>query len=156
MPNQEPASAGVFGNGPVRVGTQGLFRPLWKLSSRLFSQPDWLPLSLRGCFRKGCRKKCAPDNPKGNQYSVPDTYFCCFPSALENIRPWPLVPISLKNSELNNHPQYLSGLPRARLPTTFLKIAVYTAISRKVVGKMCTRQSRKVIWDMFNTLFLTP
>ena len=25
---------------------------------------------------------------------------------------------------------------------------VYTAISRKVVGKMCTRQSRKVIWDM--------
>ena len=31
----------------------------------------------------------------------------------------------------------------------------YTAISRKVVGKMCTRQSREVIWDMFNTLFLT-
>ena len=31
----------------------------------------------------------------------------------------------------------------------------YTAISRKVVGKMCTRQSRKVIWDMINTLFLT-
>ena len=30
-----------------------------------------------------------------------------------------------------------------------------TAISRKVVGKMCTRQSRKVIWDMINTLFLT-
>ena len=31
----------------------------------------------------------------------------------------------------------------------------YTAISGKVVGKMCTRQSRKVIWDMRNTLFLT-
>ena len=31
----------------------------------------------------------------------------------------------------------------------------YTAISRKVVGKMCTRQSRKVLWDMINTLFLT-
>ena len=31
----------------------------------------------------------------------------------------------------------------------------YTAISTKVVGKMCTRQSRKVIWDMINTLFLT-
>ena len=31
------------------------------------------------------------------------TYFCCFPLALANIRPWPLVPffqISLKNSEL--------------------------------------------------------
>ena len=33
---------------------------------------------------------------------------------------------------------------------------VYTAISKKVVGKMYTRQSRKVIWDMINnTLFLT-
>ena len=32
----------------------------------------------------------------------------------------------------------------------------YTAIWRKVVGKkMCTRQPRKVIWDMINTLFLT-
>ena len=33
----------------------------------------------------------------------------------------------------------------------FLLIYVYTAISRKVVGKMCTRQSRKVIWDMVDT-----
>ena len=32
---------------------------------------------------------------------------------------------------------------------------MYTAISTKVVGKMRTRQSRKVIWDMINTLFLT-
>ena len=31
----------------------------------------------------------------------------------------------------------------------------YIAILRKVVGKMCTRQSRKVIWDVINTLFLT-
>ena len=30
-----------------------------------------------------------------------------------------------------------------------------TAILRKVVGKMCTQQSRKVTWDMINTLFLT-
>ena len=31
-----------------------------------------------------------------------------------------------------------------------------TVISRGVVGKklMCTRQYRKVIWDMINTLFL--
>ena len=32
---------------------------------------------------------------------------------------------------------------------------LYTAISRKVVGKMCTRESRKVIWDVISTLFLT-
>ena len=30
-----------------------------------------------------------------------------------------------------------------------------TAISRRLSEKMCTRQSRKVIWDMFNTPFLT-
>ena len=31
-----------------------------------------------------------------------------------------------------------------------------TAISRNVVGKkICARRSRKVIWDMINTLFLT-
>ena len=30
-------------------------------------------------------------------------------------------------------------------------IQTYRAISRKVVGKMCTRQSRKVIWDIINT-----
>ena len=34
-------------------------------------------------------------------------------------------------------------------------IISYTAISKKLVGKMCTRQSRKVIWDMINILFLT-
>ena len=33
-------------------------------------------------------------------------------------------------------------------------IQLCTAISRKVVGKMCTQQSQKVIWDMINTLFL--
>ena len=50
--------------------------------------------------------------PNGNlgydQFTVPDdcscrTYFCCFPLALANIYPWPLVlffQISLKNSEL--------------------------------------------------------
>ena len=37
-----------------------------------------------------------------------------------------------------------------------VKKILYTAISRKVVGKnVCTLQSRKVIWDMINTLFLT-
>ena len=36
-----------------------------------------------------------------------------------------------------------------------MKFVYYTAIPRKVAGKMCTRQSRKVMWDMINTLFLT-
>ena len=32
---------------------------------------------------------------------------------------------------------------------------LYTAISRRLSEKMCTRQSRKVIWDMIDILFLT-
>ena len=50
----------------------------------------------------------------------------------------------------------LKSEKRDKLKTVKLKITMmYTAMSRKVVGKMCTRQSRKVIWDMINTLFLT-
>ena len=29
---------------------------------------------------------------------------------------------------------------------------IYSYFLRKVVAKLCTRQSRKVIWDMINTL----
>ena len=47
---------------------------------------------------------------------------------------------------------WLSRLGRVGPPD---RAKVFTTISRKVVGKMCTRQSRKAIWDMFNTLFLT-
>ena len=47
---------------------------------------------------------------------------------------------------------WLSRLGRVGPPD---RAKVCTTISRKVVGKMCTRQSRKAIWDMFNTLFLT-
>ena len=70
-----------------------------------------------------------------NQYTVPDdsscrTYFCCFPLALANICPWPLVlffQISFEEKLTQNHPQYLSGLSRALFQTTFLEIAVYVA-----------------------------
>ena len=48
VPNQEPAFAWQFGNDPVRVGTQDPSAHAWKLLSRLFSGPDWLPLGLRG------------------------------------------------------------------------------------------------------------
>ena len=63
-------------------------------------------------FEKGCRKKCARDNPE-RQYGIWSihcswhcscrTYFCCFPLALANVCPWSLVPffqVSSKNSEL--------------------------------------------------------
>ena len=38
----------------------------------------------------------------------------------------------------------------------FVWYLLYTAISRKVVGKMCTRQYRIVMLDIINSLFLTP
>ena len=41
VPNQEPAFAWPFGNGPVRVGTQGLFRPCLKTFV-----PPFLPTRL--------------------------------------------------------------------------------------------------------------
>ena len=72
-------------------------------------------------------------NMEYNQYTVPDdsscrTYFCCFPLALANICPWPLVlffQISFEEKLTQNHPQYLSGLSHALFPRTFLEIAVY-------------------------------
>ena len=74
--------------------------------------------------------------PKGNmgydQYTCSwhcscRAYFFCFPLALANIRPCPLLPfceIYLKKKWTKNHPQYLSGLPRALFPTTFFETAV--------------------------------
>ena len=59
--------------------------------------------------RKVVGKNVRATNPKSNmgydQYTVPNdcscrTYFCCFPLALTNLCPWPLVPffqISLEN-----------------------------------------------------------
>ena len=48
VPNQEPTFAWPFGNGPARVEPRGFSACAWKLSSRLFSRPDWPPLGFRG------------------------------------------------------------------------------------------------------------
>ena len=52
------------------------------------------------------------------------TYFCCFPLALANIRPWNFLPF-FEKQWTKNHPQYLSRLSRALFSTTFLETAVY-------------------------------
>ena len=71
---------------------------------------------IKAISRKIVGKNVLATIPNGNmgydQYTVPDdcssrTYFCCFPLALTNICPWPLVlffQISLKNG-IQNHPQ---------------------------------------------------
>ena len=80
-----------------------------------------------------------------DQYTVPDTVltFCCFPSAIANISPLPLVPflqiIILEEQWAQNHPQYLSGLLRVLFLTTFLEIAVH-------VVKLL-KQSGRQFWD---------
>ena len=81
-------------------------------------------------FEKGCRKNCMGyDQYTCSWHCSCQTYFCCFPLALADIRPWSLVSffeISLNNSELKTtDPQYLSGLSRALFPTTFLETAVF-------------------------------
>ena len=98
--------------------------------------------------------------PKGNmgydQYTVPDdcscrTYFCCFPLALENTLPWPLVPILsnfFEEQRTQNHPQCLSWLSRALFPTTFLEIAVYSLVDSPHTNPRCVQLS-----DFFRFLF---
>ena len=90
--------------------------------------------------RKVVGKNVHATIPKGNmgynQYTVPDecscrSFFCCFPLALANTFPWPVVPILsnfFKKQRTQNHPQCLSRLPRALFPTTFLEIAVYSCL----------------------------
>ena len=73
---------------------------------------EWTITLFTAVSRKVVGKNVHATIPKGtmgyNQYTVPwhcsfQTYFRCFPLALGNIRPWPLMPffqISLKKSEL--------------------------------------------------------
>ena len=90
-----------------RYSEQILPVPISPLGLRCIEVPLCTAIS-----RKVVEKTVHATIPKGNmgydQYTVLDdcscrTYFCCFPLALANIRPWPLLPffeISLKNSEL--------------------------------------------------------
>ena len=79
---------------------------------------------------------CTRQLPKGNmryaQSTVPDTvavetnFFCCFPLALTDICPWPLLSffqISLKTVK-SKPPTMPFRVVRALYPTTFLNIAV--------------------------------
>ena len=95
-----------------------------------------IALPYTAISRKVVAKNVHATIPKGkmgyDQYIVPDdcscrNYFCCFPLALENTLPWPLVPILsnfFEEQETKNHPQCLSGLSRVLFSTTFLEIAV--------------------------------
>ena len=51
VPNQEPASAWILEMVRWESVPRGSFARTWKLSSRLFTRPDWLPLGFRGKTR---------------------------------------------------------------------------------------------------------
>ena len=51
VPNQEPASAWILEMVRWESVPRGSFARAWKLSSRLFTRPDWLPLGFRGKTR---------------------------------------------------------------------------------------------------------
>ena len=95
MPNQEPAFAWPFGNGPVRVGTQGLFR----LCLKTFVEP-FLPARLtapgsprmpskkllRNCLGKEIGTEVfIPWEMRGNSLSPAIEYNHCFRIACQYI-----------------------------------------------------------------------
>ena len=51
LPNQEPASAWILEMVRRESVPRGSFARTWKLSSRYFTRPDWLPLGLPGKTR---------------------------------------------------------------------------------------------------------
>ena len=116
------------------------FEPRIKLNYNSYTQMN----PYTAISRKVVRKNVHAAIPKGNmgydQHTVPNdcscrTYFCCFPLALANRCPWPLVPffqISLENRADKTNPQYFSGLSRALFPTTFLETAVYPSFISKI------------------------
>ena len=85
---------------------------------------------LYSYFEKGCRKKCVRDNPERlygiwlNKIWYDRTYISCFPLALANICPWPLVPfiqIALKNSAVKTTHNTFLDCRVHFFPTTFLE-----------------------------------
>ena len=93
----------------MKKSTFGLDLTVWPyFDTWVFLLNSW----YTAMSRKVVGKTVHATIPKGNmgydQCTFPGTVavestFCCFPLALANIRPWPLVPffeISLKNSEL--------------------------------------------------------
>ena len=121
---------------------------------------------LYSYFEKGCRKKCVRDNPERlygiwlNKIWYDRTYISCFPLALANICPWPLVPfiqIALKNSAVKTtHNTFLDcRVHFFRQP--FSKLAVYATFTfpimhliwspRPHTPKFCTSIVFNSSWD---------
>ena len=97
---------------------------------------EWMITLFTAISRKNVHATIPKGNMGYNQYTVPwhcsfQTYFRCFPLALADIRPWPLMPfvqISLKNGELKTTHNTLRDC-RVHFCdnlSLFLEIAVYT------------------------------
>ena len=78
--------------------TAGSKVPMWWWKKRVVQQTTNSAILINSYFEKGCEKNCARYNPE-RWYGIWPihcswqcscrTYFCCFPLAFANIRPWP-------------------------------------------------------------------
>ena len=106
-----------------------------------------------------------PSRTMNNWSKITEARWSCYPLILKVTNISFLLTISRDNSRkrYENHRnghlteetlivcQIISTASPRACKEMYWERSVYTAISRKVAGKMCSRQSRKVIWDMINT-----
>ena len=103
---------------------------------RFASGKSFLPGLFIAISRKVLEKMCMRQSQK--VLGCCRTYFCCFPLALADICPWPLLPffqISLKNSELKT------------THDTFRGCRVH------FIRQPCTAWNRDFLWQLFVSLF---
>ena len=118
------------------------YQPCWRQSK------DALELNMRKRYVNTCaRGRAWPKRTWINhQRTRPslrnDVHTLGTPTKDQN---WPTNPVILKKSKMNYFRVF-------SLKTHHCRIQLFR---ERLSEKMCTRQSRKVIWDMINTLFLT-
>ena len=111
----QPLLCQIFKEPPIISYKKGKLRQRTCLKAKILNVNTWFHAGIYTAIsRKIVAKTLHSTIPKGNmgydQYTCSwhcscRTYLCCFPLALANIRPWPLLPffeVSLKNSELKN------------------------------------------------------
>ena len=127
----------------VASGNVVFFLRLTQLRNILIQSMSISPTTY-SYFKKGCRQKCARDNPERwygiwsincSWHCSCQNFFCCFPSAWckhTSMASRVILSNFFEEQRTQNHPQYLSWLSRTLFPTIFL--------SRERINKRSARQ----------------